>query len=161
LTPLKNGELLGMVGKGTPGGQPRADGSEIERGVHLRWQMAQELGFPPGGFDIYRRGENYGQFLRCGNFREADVVGVAWSPYSDNHSHPSFSFQFSGDVRHVRGCERVEATAAAFPGVQDVRLNFEQTARTVRIMFDTRTEPGVVAEAYWQTSTGDVLMARE
>ena len=28
---------------------------QIEAGVHLRWAMAAGLGFPSGGFDLYRR----------------------------------------------------------------------------------------------------------
>ena len=37
LATRQNPDLLSMIGLGTDGGQPRADGSSMERGVHLRW----------------------------------------------------------------------------------------------------------------------------
>ena len=105
MAPLQNGELLGMAGKGMPGGQLRVDGSEIEAGGHLRWQMAQELGFPPLGFDVYRRDENYRQFLHCGSFREADIVGVAWLLYNQEDYDLGFAITFTGEVRLIHACQ--------------------------------------------------------
>jgi hypothetical protein len=41
--------IIAMVGHGT-------DGSEgIERGIHVRWAFRREVGFPQGGFCLYRR----------------------------------------------------------------------------------------------------------
>ena len=51
----QNASLLGVIARGSSGGQARADGSSLEAGVHLRWQIEPALGFPKGGFDIYRR----------------------------------------------------------------------------------------------------------
>jgi hypothetical protein len=161
LAPLQNGELLGMAGKGTPGGQLRVDGSEIEAGVHLRWQMAQELGFPPLGFDVYRRDENYRQFLHCGSFREADIVGVAWLPYNQEDYDLGFAITFTGEVRLIHACQQDNSYSAAFPGEQEVRLDFTKPVRYVRITFDERTTPNPVAEAYWHSSAGEVLMERQ
>jgi hypothetical protein len=39
----QNPELLSMIGLGASGGQLRADGSNMERGIHLRWQMGEEI----------------------------------------------------------------------------------------------------------------------
>ena len=158
---LQNGEYLGMLGKGTSGGQLRADGSEIEAGVHLRWQMAQELGFPPEGFDLYRREENHRRYLRCGDFREHDILGVAWEPYTGYDAGAWFTATFSGESRIVQGCGLDSTSAAAFPGEQEVRLDFSEPARYVRIVFDERTAANPVAEAYWQSSSGEVLMGGE
>src|SRR5215211_6724196 len=36
-------------------------GSEVEDGVHLRWQFDPELRFPRYGFDLYRRAHVPGQ----------------------------------------------------------------------------------------------------
>ncbi len=158
---LQNGELLGMIAKGTPGGEPRLDGSETEAGMHLRWQMAQLLGFPPGGFDLYRRTENYRQFLRCGFFREADVVGVVWVPFNQEQADAGITTTFSGEVTFVIGCGAAGGFVPSFPGEQEVRLEFEKPARYVRITFDESTTPNPVAEAYWQASSGHVLVERE
>jgi hypothetical protein len=158
---LQNGELLGMAAKGTPGGEPRLDGSDSEAGIHLRWQMAPELGFPPKGFDLYRRVENYRRFLRCGALREADVVGVRWVPYNQEHADAGFTITFSGEVDFVIACGAAGGRVAYFPGEQEVRLVFEQPVRYVRITFDASTPPNPVAEAYWQASSGNVLVERE
>jgi hypothetical protein len=53
-----NGPVLGLVGHGTDG----SDG--IEPGIHLRWAFRREVGFPPGGFCLYR-GDARRPPLRC------------------------------------------------------------------------------------------------
>ena len=47
--------LLGLQGAAAAGGEPTFDGQAMPPGVHLRWSFAPELGFPPGGFWLYRR----------------------------------------------------------------------------------------------------------
>jgi len=155
------GNLLNMVARGTPGGSRRADGSEIERGVHLRWQVAPELGFPSGGFDIYRRVENNGHYWRCGAFRQADVVGAAWLPHDDDHLRPGVTLKFPGKVVIAAGCRPGATNAASFPGEREVRLNFEQPVRVVRIVFHGNTAGNPTAEAYSLSSEGPVLLARQ
>lgn len=156
---LQNPELLGMAGTGSRGDQARADGSIIEEGVHLRWQMAPELGFPSGGFDIYRRGENYLKFLRCGSFREADLGRVAWVPYNSEHYDVGVTIVASGETEVITGCHPNEVLSASFPGVQEVRFDFSEPVRFVAFQFDASTPPNPVAEAYWRSSHGDVLLA--
>lgn len=158
---LQNAELLSMLARGTAGGLLRADGSESEPGVHLRWQTAPDLGFPSGGFDVYRRPENYRRFLRCGTFWGNDLGGVVWVSSGDDVDRPVLAVIASGEARVVKGCGEQNRTAAAFPGAQEVRLVFREPARVVRITFDERTAPDPVAEAYWRSGSGDVLLGRE
>src|SRR5690348_9548826 len=52
---------LALIGHGTDG----SDG--LERGVHLRWAFRREMGFPPGGFSLYRRATRAPKF-QCFSF---------------------------------------------------------------------------------------------
>ncbi len=84
-----------MIGRGTQGGLRRVDGSDIEPGVHLRWQPAPELGFPSGGFDVYRRAENNGHYWRCGAYRaelQASFVVHAGGLTADGWVDPSYAW---------------------------------------------------------------------
>jgi hypothetical protein len=56
---------LGIIGHGTTG----ADG--IEPGIHLRWQFRPELGFPLGGFQLYRRPSGAAPKPLCYWFQDA------------------------------------------------------------------------------------------
>ncbi len=154
---IQNPELLGMAGTGSRGEFTRADGSTLEEGVHLRWQMAPELGFPSGGFDVYRRDENYLKHLRCGSFMEGDL-GVRWVPYGDDVISPDVNITSSGEDEFTTACGLVEAHAASFPGVQDVRFDFSAPIRFFGLQCDTSTPPNPVAEAYWKSPEGDVLL---
>jgi len=159
-SPIQNGELLGMTGRGSRDNPSRVDGSTLEPGIHLRWQMNPHLGFPSGGFDIYRRNENYRKYLRCGSFFEKDLGGVSWSPFSDEHANQAYpSIESTGKVRVVAACQSNQKVSAAFPGSQKIRIKFSEPVRHVRILFDIQTEPNPVAEAYWESSSGDVLIA--
>ncbi len=161
MDPYQNGNLLTMTSRGSTGGEPRVDGSALEQGIHLRWQTAPELGFPPGGFDLYRRRENNGHYWRCGSFREADVVGVAWVPADDDHVRPGVAFEFSGVVRITRGCDDQDRTAARFPGDREIRISFGAPVRIVRITFDSDTPANPIGEAIRETPSGPVTVARE
>ena len=44
-----------VIGLGTDGGQALADGDELARGVHLAWTLRPDLGFPAGGYAVFRR----------------------------------------------------------------------------------------------------------
>jgi hypothetical protein len=44
---VQNIKVIGMRPKGTSNVKPE--------GLHLRWSFPEQLGFPPGGFEIYRR----------------------------------------------------------------------------------------------------------
>jgi hypothetical protein len=157
----QNGELLGMTGRGTLGGEQRVDQSDMEPGIHMRWQMAPELGFPPKGFDLYRRSENYRKYIRCGAFIETDLGGIAWGSFNPDLLDADLKITASGNTRTVKGCDRSPKISAAFPGTQEVRFEFSEPVRYVRILFDERTEENPVAEAYWQSKDGDVLLVRK
>jgi hypothetical protein len=44
-----------LVALGTDGGQPLLDGDQLAAGVHLLWSVRPELGFPVGGYHVWRR----------------------------------------------------------------------------------------------------------
>lgn len=44
-----------LVALGTKGGDPLVNGDRLARGVHLLWSWRPELGFPIGGYDVWRR----------------------------------------------------------------------------------------------------------
>ena len=157
----QNGDLLGVIGRGTTGGLRRVDGSDIEPGVHLRWQTSPELGFPSGGFDVYRRAENNGHYWRCGAFQEADVVGVIWLPYEPGHIRPRVGLKFPGDVQIVPGCSAGATNAASFPGERSVAVSFDEPVRIVRVVFHGDTPANPTAEAYASSGSGPVLVARQ
>ena len=46
---------LSVVALGTTGGDPCADGATLGEGVHLLWSLDPGLGFPTGGYDVWRR----------------------------------------------------------------------------------------------------------
>ncbi len=58
--------LLSMIAHGTDG----SDG--LERGIHLRWSFHYKMGFPPGGFRLYRRESDpaTGKCIEFGKFRQ-------------------------------------------------------------------------------------------
>jgi hypothetical protein len=156
----QNANLLGMIGRGSSGGQARADGSSLEAGVHLRWQIDPALGFPKGGFDIYRRGENNGHYWRCGAFREADVVGVAWMPDDLKQPGPVVTLTFTGEAHIGPGCTAGMTNAAVFAGERDVRLSFGKPVRVVRVTFHSSTPAAPNVEAYAMADAQPVLTAR-
>ena len=64
-------QLLGMVGHGTTG----SDG--IQRGIHLRWQFAPEMGFPMSAFHLYRRSSQDGPAPVCFDFGKSPLGPAA------------------------------------------------------------------------------------
>src|SRR4051794_32350531 len=52
---LTTSEWHALVGLGTNGGQPLADGDRLARGVHLLWSIRSELGIPIAGYHVWRR----------------------------------------------------------------------------------------------------------
>lgn len=47
--------VLGLQAARADGSEPTFDGQRMQRGTHLRWAFAPELGFPPGAFWLCRR----------------------------------------------------------------------------------------------------------
>ncbi len=77
--PWQSADWLAMTVLGTNGGDPLVDGSAMPAGAHLRWQLGRRLGFPPGGFDVYRRLHIPGA-PECQTFAEWLPVGAP--PYA-------------------------------------------------------------------------------
>jgi hypothetical protein len=48
-------EIIGLQGAIADGSEETFDGQPMQRGTHLRWGFAPELGFPAGGFWLCRR----------------------------------------------------------------------------------------------------------
>ena len=48
-------EIIGLQGAIADGSEDTFDGQPMQRGTHLRWGFAPELGFPAGGFWLCRR----------------------------------------------------------------------------------------------------------
>lgn len=44
-----------LIALGTEGGDQLVDGDRLARGAHLRWSWRPSLGFPAGGYDVWRR----------------------------------------------------------------------------------------------------------
>lgn len=157
---LQNPNLLSMIGLGTAGGQPRADGSQLERGIHLRWQIGDDIGFPRSGFNLYRREQNLDLFLKCGGFLRQDNGNIRWIPTSPAASQ-LIDVIPSGESRAVRGCGEAQPSSILLPGQQTLRIEVREPARHIYIKLDGRTPPTPVAEAFWRTPAGDVTVDRE
>jgi hypothetical protein len=52
---MKELEIVGLQGAFASGQEETFDGQPMQRGLHLRWGFAPELGFPPGGFWLCRK----------------------------------------------------------------------------------------------------------
>ena len=155
----QNPQLLSMIGLGTTSGQRRADGSLMEAGVHLRWQMGEEMGFPPGGFDLYRREQNLDQFLRCGYAVPTPVAGeIAWVPKEAGHIPLKVQITASGEVTPIEPCDLVNGVL--LPGEQTLRMDFKEPIRHLRITLDEQTIPTPRAAAFWKSGDGEVLVAQ-
>jgi len=147
-----------MIGLGTNGGQPRADGSPMEMGIHLRWQMGEEIGFPVGGFDLYRRAQNLDLFARCGILSKTTLGMIVWVPKTPG-TMLAVELSASGESRTIEGCGGTNGLG--LPGEQSLRMKFEEPARHIRITLDRRTNPTPTAEAFWDSGSGEVIVARE
>lgn len=153
-------EWLSMVGLGTNGGQPLLDGSPMQRGVHLRWQSALDLGFPRGGFDVYRRA-----FLPrpkyCARFLQpvggGDIV-TQW----DNDEYDGNIAITPGGAATTQGCGVPQPYVALhFQDTQRVRIDLSEPMLHVEITFDEATPLPVVGTAYWHAPSGDVRVDRD
>lgn len=58
----------------------------IEKGIHLRWGFNHKLGFPPGGFMLYRRKSDLNNRI-CLDFAKA-TAGKLPLPYTYKPQHP-------------------------------------------------------------------------
>lgn len=59
-----------LAALGTDGGQPCANGDLLGLGVHLLWSIRPQLGFPQGGYDVWRRRHRQPEWS-CFNFEDA------------------------------------------------------------------------------------------
>lgn len=65
-----------MVALGCEGGPALWDDRAMEDGIHLRWMFRPELGYPLGGFDLYRRSHEPGDPI-CTEFK--GPLGTSYS----------------------------------------------------------------------------------
>jgi hypothetical protein len=65
---------LTVLGLGTPGGEPCADGADLPAGVHLLWTLDPGLGFPVRGYAVERRDHQPPEWL-CLPFDQAGLPG--------------------------------------------------------------------------------------
>src|SRR3989304_4937742 len=63
-----------MVALGSQGQPERWFGPALENGVHLRWLFRPELGFPFGGFSLYRRAHLAGTLIELGGAAPPSIV---------------------------------------------------------------------------------------
>ena len=143
-----------MTGLGTDGGQPLADGSQMEAGIHLRWQMGEDLGFPLFGFDLYRREEDLKPYTRCGRLVPTDRGGIAWDGLVGSVAPVTVIKDSAEPVQQVRGCGK--ESALSLPGRQSLHLGFPEPGRYVRITFDARVKEAPKANAFWRSESGQV-----
>src|SRR5262245_2452557 len=134
----------------------RADGSGLERGIHLRWQMGEGLGFPRRGFDLYRREQNLDPFIRCGILFIRDDGGIIWVSEQAGFA-PKIEIKSSGESRPIEGCGQKPAYSILLPGRQSIEIEFKEPGRHLRITLDGRTTPAPVATAFWRSGGGAVL----
>ncbi|MCC7205743.1 MAG: hypothetical protein IT323_00460 [Anaerolineae bacterium] len=150
-------EWLAMKALGVDGGQELADGSLMAAGIHLRWDFDSDLGFPRGGFDVYRRPHEPGQ-LWCGVFFPEPDGGVV---LGGNDLIQMVNVTVSGERNFVDGCgQPIPDTALQLPGLQTLRLDMTEPARHVKILLDPASPAPIVGDAYWRKGDDDVLVDR-
>jgi hypothetical protein len=73
-----------MFALGANGTERLWEGSTMEPGIHLRWGFRDSLGFPLGGFDLYRRPHQEGDPI-CIGFTDPPGTSYpsGWQPQSD------------------------------------------------------------------------------
>lgn len=118
-------QWLGVCALGTTGGQHLADDGVMERGVHLRWHLGRDLGFPPGGFDVYRRRHDPGKPI-CASFED-------WNADKDpaRAEVNGFVVTATTPMRRSRACEN--STGVAVPGNARISIELPWTARSVTL----------------------------
>lgn len=143
-------DLLSLVALGTTGGQPLADGSTLAAGIHLRWAMGKSLGFPVGGFDVYRRQHSPGTQV-CVSF-------VGWSAVARHFTVSDFTFTATRSVTLATGCSGSAALYLA--GSQSLHVEPPWPAREVYLEFDGSLTVAPKGIAYWESDNGSVIVAQ-
>ena len=126
----------------------------MEAGIHLRWQMGEDLGFPLFGFDLYRREEDLEPYTRCGRLVPTDRGGIAWDGLVGSVAPVTVIKASAEPVQQVRGCGK--ESALSLPGRQSLHLDFPEPGRYVRITFDARVKEAPKANAFWRSESGQV-----
>jgi len=151
----QNPRLLALLALGTNGGQPLADETTLDTGIHLRWHFNPEVGFPPGGFNVYRREHQPGT-VYCADFRVDEPI-ILW-----DSEWVSADVSVSGEVERAQTCRTAGQYKNGFrlPGKQTLEFDLNTTANTVTVTFGraTRTTPKGIA--YWDSASGEVEVAR-
>lgn len=157
-------EWLSLVALGTDGGQALADGSVMATGIHLRWDFESNLGFPTGGFDIFRREHLRGDQV-CAVFfpRQGGGIDLIASLHPQgigSKNGPKFVISTSRDARLRGGCGKQRDTSLLLPGEQTLHIGFDEPMRSVEIRLDISSPLPVLVEAFWRSDEGNILVDR-
>jgi hypothetical protein len=145
--------VLAVLGLGTDGGQECADGDTLAAGVHLLWTMHSDLGFPSGGYDVWRRRHRSPQWV-CLSFDQPDapppgVVSWTW-----------LGFELAADPGPVEwrefGCG--EQPGLHLPGVQTLLVRQPMGVVAVR---GSGSGPLPMVEVLGAVDGRDVVVARQ
>ena len=138
---------LSMVGHGTPGGDATQHGAPLEAGVHLRWHLADRLGFPPGGFDVFRR-----QTL------PGDEGCIGFEEFDHHADHVTiFGVTLSSTGPWEAGKCKGGEVGLFLPGEQTLTMTYASPVRRVQItLFDTPRP--VTGQAWYRWAEGPMLV---
>ena len=116
-----------LLALGTNGGQPLTDGDQFAAGVHLLWSIRPELGFPRGGYHIWRRRHRDPEWA-C-----FDIGSELLPPPGGVLDWEWVGFRLRANPGPVRldpdGCGKLDALH--FPGRQDFEVRSPSPAAVV------------------------------
>jgi hypothetical protein len=119
---------LAVVGLGSDGGQALADGDLLARGVHLRWGLRPDLGFPVGGYDVWRRRHREAEWV-C--LRPDD--GLLPPPGGVTEWHAlGYAFELDPGVVHFDGHACAPTGAVYLPGQRSLEVRAPRPMVAIR-----------------------------
>ena len=119
---------LAVVGLGTDGGEMLADGDRLARGVHLRWGLRPDLGFPVGGYDVWRRGHRDAEWVCL-----RPDVGLLPPPGGVTEWQAlGYGFELDAGAVHFDGHACAPTGAVHLPGQRSLEVRAPQPMVAVR-----------------------------
>ena len=126
-----------LAALGTDGGQPCADGDLLGRGVHLLWSIRPELGFPRGGYHVWRRSHRPPEWA-CFNFEDA------LDPMPESNSWTWLGYRLEASAGPI---ELLEFACGKLPGLHlpgDRKLTVWAALRSIGVHASGSGEPPLV-----------------